>query len=169
MAVSSVRRRDWQTTVDNAENAAVTTTDEPLAIRPPGWARALGPVFLLAWLSVFLMEAGEFLVPVVVGALLVAAVVGRMLCTSVIGSADGWLTVRNTWSTRRFARADVLSAGVDRAGGRRGWAVWLLLDDGTRHRLDVTEVPFLGPSSTTLERQAAAVRAWLDGRPQPSR
>ena len=150
----------------------MTTTDEPLAIRPPGWARVLGPVLLLSWLSTLLLEEGargEFLVPVVVGALLVAAVVGRMLCTSVIGSSDGWLTVRNTWSTRRFARADVLGAGVDRAGGHRGWAVWLLLDDGTRHRLDVTEVPFLGPSSTTLERQAAAIRAWVDGRLQPGR
>jgi hypothetical protein len=150
------------------EDAAVTTTDEPLAIRPPGWARVLGPVFLAAWLSVILVEEG-FLVPVVVGALLVAAVVGRMLCTSVIGRADGWLTVRNIVSTRRFARADVLGVGVDRAGrsAGRGWALWLLLDDGSRHRLDVTEVPFLGPSSATLERQAAAIRAWLDGRPQP--
>ena len=32
------------------------TTGEPLAIRPPGWARALGPVFLVLWLSVFLTK-----------------------------------------------------------------------------------------------------------------
>ena len=149
----------------------MTRTGEPLAIRPPDWARVLGPVFLVAWLAVFLVEErarGEFLVPAVVIALVVAAVIGRMLFTSVIGTADGRLTVRNTWSTRTFARADILGVGVDRAGGRggRGWAVWLLLDDGTRHRLDVTEVPFLGPSSATLERQAAAVRAWLNGDPR---
>ena len=150
----------------------MTTTGEPLAIRPPAWARVLGPVFLVAWLSVSLVPErarGEFLVPAVVVAFLVAAVVGRMLFTSVIGTSDGRLTVRNTWSTRTFARADILSVGVDRAGGGpgRGWAVWLLQEDGTRHRLDVTEVPFLGHSSTTLERQAAAVRDWVDGRPQP--
>jgi hypothetical protein len=145
----------------------VTTTDEPLAIRPPGWARVLGPVLLVAWLSVFVFQGqGEFPVLGVVIGLVAAAVVGRLFLTSVIGTADGRLTVRNVWSTRTFLRADILSVGVDRAGrSGRGWAVWLLLDDGTRHRLDVTEVPFLGPSSATLERQAAAVRAWLDGRP----
>ncbi len=148
----------------------MTTTDEPLSIRPPGWVRLLGPVFLVLWLSVILFQEqprGGFLVPAVVIALLVAAVVGRMLFSSVIGTADGRLTVRNTWSTRTFVRDDVLGVEIDRAGGRsgRGWAVWLVLDDGTRHRLDVTEAPFLGPSAATLERQADAVRAWLDGRP----
>ncbi len=148
----------------------MTTTDEPLAIRPPGWVRLLGPVLLAGWLSTFLVQEearGGFLVLGVVVALLVATVVGRLLFSSVIGTDDGRLTVRNTWSTRTFAREDVLGVEIDRAGGRagRGWAVWLVLDDGTRHRLDVTEVPFLGPSSTTLERQAGAVRGWLDGRP----
>ena len=62
----------------------MTTTDEPLAIRPPGWARVLGPVFLALWLSVFLVRPAndQFLVPGVVIALLVAAVVGRMLLLS---------------------------------------------------------------------------------------
>ena len=148
----------------------MTRTDEPLDIRPPGWARLLGPVFLVLWLSVFLVEERArdgFLASAVVIALLVAALVGRILFTSVIGTADGRLTVRNIWSTRTFHRHDILGVEIDRAGGRggRGWAVWVILDDGARHRLDVTEVPFLGPSSTTLERQAAAVRAWLDGRP----
>jgi len=152
----------------------VTRTDEPLVIRPPAWVRVLGPVFLAGWLSVLLVEEqarAAFLLPAALIALLVAAVVGRMLFTSVIGTVDGRLTVRNVWSTRTFHRVDVLSVGVDRAArrGGRGWAVWLLLDDGTRHRLDVTEVPFLGPSSETLERQAAAIRAWLDGRPHAYR
>jgi len=147
----------------------VTTTDEPLAIRPPLWARILGPVFLVLWLSVFLLQdrAREaVLSPGLVVALLVVAVVGRMLFSSVIGTADGRLTVRNLWSTRTFLRHEIAAVGIDRAGGPafRGWAVWLALDDGTRHRLDVTEAPFLGPSRATLERQAAEVRAWLDGR-----
>ncbi len=149
----------------------MTRTDEPLVIRPPGWVRALGPVVLVGWLSVFLFQEGardEFLAPGVVIAFLVATAVGRMLFTSVIGTGDGRLTVRNNWSTRTFVRDEIEGVEIDRAGGRtgRGWAVWLLLDDGTRHRLDVTEVPFLGPSHAALDRQAHAVRAWLDGRPQ---
>jgi len=145
----------------------VTRTDEPLTIRPPAWVRVLGPLFLAGWLSVFVLRAGGVPVLGVVIALLAAAVVGRLFFTSAIGTADGRLTVRNVWSTRTFPRVEIRSAGVDRAArrGGRGWAVWLLLEDGTRHRLDVTEVPFLGPSSATLERQAAAIRAWLDGRP----
>jgi hypothetical protein len=146
----------------------VTTTSEPLAIRPPGWARVLGPVFLVLWLSVFLFRPPpeEYLLPGVVIALVAAAVVGRMLVSSVIGTADGRLTVRNHWSTRTFTRDEIAGVEIDRAGGAgRGWAVWLQLDDGTRHRLDVTEAPFLGPFSATLEQQADAVRAWLDGRP----
>ncbi len=143
----------------------MTTTDEPLAIRPPGWARALGPVFLVLWLSVFLARPrDEFLVPGVLIALLVAGVVGRMLLSSVIGSGDGRLTVRNHWSTRTFDRDEIEGVDIDRAGGSgRGWALWLRLTDGTRVRLDVTEAPFLGPFAATLERQAVAVRTWLDG------
>ena len=148
----------------------MTTTGEPLALRPPGWVRVLGPVFLVVWVSVFfLRDQDAFPVLGIAVALLAAAVVGRLFFASVIGTADGRLTVRNVWSTRTFVRDDILGVEVDRAGDRsgRGWAVWLVLDDGTRHRLDVTEVPFLGPSSATLERQAAAVRGWLDGRSQP--
>jgi hypothetical protein len=147
----------------------VVRTEEPLVIRPPGWVRVLGPVLLLAWLSVFLaQERGSgFLVVGGLIALAVAAVVGRLLFTGVVGTADGRLTVRNTWSTRTFDRVDVRGAGIDRSG--RGWAVWLVLEDGTRHRLDVTEVPFLGPSSATLDRQAAAIRRWLEDPPHALR
>ena len=156
---------DRARTADGGDDLVVRTTDEPLAIRPPGWVRALGPVLLLAWLSsFFVQERGSgFLVVGGVVALAVAVVVGRLLFTSVIGTADGRLTVRNTWSTRTLARDDVVGVEVDRAG--RGWAVWVVLDDGTRHRLDVTQAPLLGPSAATLERQADAVRAWLDDRP----
>ena len=72
--------------------------------------------------------------------------------------------MRNHWSTRTLVRDEIQGVEIDRAGGTgRGWALWLRLTDGTRLRLDVTEAPFLGPSSATLERQAAAVRIWLDG------
>ena len=144
----------------------MTTTGEPLALRPPGWVRVLGPVLLLAWVSVSVLQPEEVPVLAIAVALLVVAVVGRMLFSSVIGTADGRLTVRNLWSTRTFLRQEIAAVGIDRAGGLafRGWAVWLALDDGTCHRLDVTEAPFLGPSRATLERQAAEVRAWLDGR-----
>jgi hypothetical protein len=145
----------------------VTTTEEPLAIRPPGWARALGPVLLVLWLSVFLVRPArdDFLVPGLVIAVLVVAVVGRMLMSSVIGTADGRLTVRNRWTTRTFVRDEIDGVEVDRAGDGpgRGWVVWLRLADGDRHPLDVTEAPFLGPSSAALERQADAIRVWLDG------
>ncbi|MCF6745983.1 hypothetical protein E9529_17210 [Blastococcus sp. KM273128] len=146
----------------------MTSADEPLAIRPPTWVRVLGPVLLGLWLGEVVLRPqawGRLLVPVVALTCLVAVVVGRMLSWSVVGSTDGRLTVRNTWSTRTFLRSEITAVGIDRAGRPgRGWAVFLLLDDGTRHRLDVTEAPFFGPFHETLERQAAAVRAWLDGR-----
>lgn len=150
----------------------MTGTEGSLAIRPPHWVRVLGPVVLLVWLSVFFLSepGGRFRLVGGVIALLVAAVVARLLVTSVVGTADGRLTVRNTWSTRTFAREEIAGVEVDRAGHPvRGWAVWLLLDDGSRHSLDVTEAPFLGPASATLERQAAAVRTWVSGRPHQHR
>jgi hypothetical protein len=153
-----------------SQNSGVTTTDEPLAIRPPRWARVVGPVFLVLWLSVFFVRPprDELQVPTAVLALLVAAVAGRMLLASVLGSGDGRLTVRNHWSTRTLVRDEIEGVEIERAGGSgRGWALWLRLADGTRLRLDVTEAPFLGPASATLERQAVAVRTWLDGGYRP--
>jgi hypothetical protein len=145
----------------------VTRTHEPLVIRPPGWVRVLGPILLAAWVSVFLVEERPpdgFLVPGLLIAAFAVAVVGRLFFSSVIGASDGRLTVRNVWSTRTFTRGEIEGVDVDRVRGR-GWAVSLRLADGSRHRLDVTEAPFLGPFATTLERQAAEVRAWLEGRP----
>lgn len=145
----------------------MTRPEDPLAIRPPAWVRTLGPVLLVAWLSVFFRaeRATGFLVVGGAVALVVAALVGRLLFAGVVGTVDGRLTVRNAWSTRVVDRDRIIDVEVDRAG--RGWAVWLLLDDGTRLRLDVTEAPFLGPSAATLDRQAAALRAWIEGRPPP--
>ena len=145
----------------------MTAIEGELVLRTPAWVRVLGPLLLVAWVAVFLREgewAGGFRTPVVVVSLLAAAVIGRLLFSSVTGTADGRLTVRNVWSTRTFSRGEIEGVDVDRVRGR-GWAVSLRLADGTRHRLDVTEAPFLGPFATTLERQAAEVRAWLEGRP----
>ncbi|SOD95260.1 hypothetical protein [Blastococcus haudaquaticus] len=145
----------------------MTTTDEPLAIRQPRWVRLVGPAFLAVWGSAFLFSDdgwGNFRVPGLVIAVVAVAFVGRMLFWSAIGTDDGRLTVRNAWSTRTFTRDEIDGVEVDRAAGR-GWAVWLRLADGGRHSLDVTQAPFLGPFRATLERQADAVRAWLDGRP----
>jgi hypothetical protein len=145
----------------------VTATHEQLALRSPRWVRAFGVVFPVAWVYPFFARSelrGDFLVPVGVIAVLVVAVVVRTVFCSVVGTADGRLTVRNRWSTRTFVRAEVDGVGIDRANGR-GWAVFLLLADGSLHRLDVTEVPFLGPFLGKLERDAAAVREWVDGRP----
>ena len=145
----------------------MTATGEALAIRQPRWVRLLGPLFLVVWGSAFLSSDdgwGSFRVPGLVIAVVAVAFVGRMLFWSAIGTDDGRLTVRNAWSTRTFARTEIDGVEVDRVAGR-GWAVWLELAEGGRHPLDVTQTPFLGPSSSTLERQADAVRAWLDGRP----
>ncbi|MGY1803314.1 hypothetical protein ACI78T_08535 [Blastococcus sp. SYSU D00922] len=145
----------------------MTRTEQPLDIRPPAWARVLGPVLLVVWVAVFLLDertSGEFRALGLVVAVLAVAVIGRLFLSSAIGTADGRLTVRNVWSTRTFTRDEIAGVEVDRVRGR-GWAVWLRLDQGERHRLDVTEAPFLGPFQATLDRQAAEVLAWLDGRP----
>lgn len=94
----------------------------------------------------------------------------RMYIGGATGSADGRLVVRNQWSTASFARTDITGAVVDRARGRMsaGQAVWLELAAGGRHRIDVTEVPFRGPSGGRLDRDLEAVRTWLAGRPHPS-
>jgi hypothetical protein len=144
----------------------VGTTNEPLALRAPVWVRTAGVAFPVLWVYPFATQLRDgFLVPgVAVAALLVALVVRTVLC-SVVGTADGRLTARNRWSTRTFLRADIRAVGIERPDGR-GWAVLLLLEDGSRHPLDVTETPFLGPSLGRLERQVAEVRSWLEGRPR---
>jgi len=142
-------------------------TRDPLVIRPPAWARLLGPVLLIVWVALFLFDGradGQFRALGLVIAVLAVAVIGRLFLSSAVGTADGRLTVRNVWSARTFTRDEIAGVEVDRVRGR-GWAVWLRLAVGERHRLDVTEAPFLGPSEATLQRQAGEVLAWLDGRP----
>ncbi len=145
----------------------MATTGEPLALRSPGWVRAFGVLFAVAWVFPFVTQARlreDFLVPGGIVAVLVVALVVRTVLCSVVGTADGRLTARNRWSTRTFLRTDIRAVGIERPDGR-GWAVLLLLEDGSRHPLDVTETPFLGPSLGRLERQVAEIRAWLEGRP----
>ncbi len=151
----------------------MTATNEQLALRPSGWVRALGGVVVVAWLHTFLSDPppGGYLVPGALLTALVVAFLARVAVCSVIASEDGRLTVRNVWSTRTFTRSEVDVVGIDRAdgwlGSGRGWALFLVLADGSRHRLDVTEAASLGPLLLArLERQAEEIRTWLDGRPR---
>ena len=152
----------------------MTSTGRQLAFRPAGWVRALGAVFVVAWLHAFLSDPppGYYLAPGAILTVLVVAFLARVAVCGVIATADGRLTVRNVWSTRTFRREEVDVVGIDRAdgwlGSGRGWALFLVLDNGSRHRLDVTEVPSLGPRLGRLERQADEIRAWRDGRPPPA-
>ena len=143
---------------------------QQVALRPSGWVRALGAAFAVIWPCAFVADPpqGYYLLPGVVLTLVVVAFLLRVTVCSVIATADGRLTVRNIWSTRTFLREQVDLVGIDRAdgwlGAARGWALFLVLADGSRHRLDVTEVASPGPVRGRLERQADEVRTWLDGR-----
>jgi hypothetical protein len=153
------------------QNPGVTIADVQLSIRPPLWARVGIAVFLPVWCYFFFLsdhEGAAGLVGYVV-ALVAIAFVARMAFLSVVGTADGRLTVRNRWSTRTFERHEIDDVEIDRAEGRsgQGWAAFLCLQDGSRHRLDVTEVPFRRMFGRSLESDAESVRAWVAGRPQP--
>jgi hypothetical protein len=150
----------------------MTTTDAELALRPPVWARAGIVAFMPVWAWIFVVTArpdGGYPVLALVIAPIAIGFIVRMLFLSVIGTADSRLTVRNHWSTRTFDRGEVTGVEIDRANGRfgQGWAVFLLLPDGARHRLDVTEAPSRTLFGRKLERDATAVDGWLEGRPQP--
>jgi hypothetical protein len=144
----------------------VTSTDARLTLRPPVWARVAIVVFLPVWSWIFFAAArpddGYPLLALLVVAVAIAFL-GRMLFLGVFGTADGRLTVRNHWSSRTFDRGDVAGAEIARVNGRfgLGWAVFLLLVDGARHRLDVTEAPSRMLFGRRLERDADAVREWL--------
>jgi hypothetical protein len=157
----------------HAENRAVTTTGPQLALRTPVWIRALGTAFVLAWLYPLASDpprAGFLLLAAILAVVLTVFVVRMSIC-HVVATVDGRLRVRNVWSTRTFGQDEIDGVVIDRADARlrEGWAVILVLADGSRHPLDVTAAPFLGQSVRRLERQAEEVRAWLDGRPQPVR
>jgi hypothetical protein len=70
---------------------------------------------------------------------------------------------RNQFSTRTFWPHELADAVVDRAERHfgTGWTVWLVLRDGSRHPIQLTETPFRRGFTQRLERDAAAVRAWI--------
>ena len=147
----------------------MTAADPELHIRPPLWARAWIVVFLPVWIWVsFSQSDGP-------GAVLFAAfgvaLGARLFVMGAVGTADGRLTVRNQFTTRTFYRDELADAVVDRADGRigTGWTVWLVLRDGSRHRVQLTEVPFRPGFDGALAREAARLRAWIQapGHPQP--
>jgi hypothetical protein len=147
----------------------VTSTDIPLVLRPPVWARAWTVVFpfFAASVLVFVIRPNE--APVWIGgavAVALSAVLAwRQSRLAVIGTADGRLVIRGHWRDRTVHRDDIAEVLVGRITGGPNRAVQLRLRDGSAVRLDVTEVPFLGGGR--LARQADEVRTWLSGRPQP--
>jgi hypothetical protein len=152
------------------QNRDVPPIGQQVALRLSGWVRALGAAFAVVWPCTFFADPppGYYLLPGAVLTVLVVLFLLRVTVCSVIATADGRLTVRNIWSTRTFRREEVDLVGIDRADGwlraDRGWALFLVLADGSRHRLDVTEVASPGPVRGRLERQADEIRGWLDGR-----
>ena len=150
----------------------MTTTDAQLTLRPPWWVRAIGAVFIVFWGYLFFFQrefrGGHVVIGTVVAVVAVVFVV-RLLFLSVIGTADGRLTVRNSWSTRTFQRDQVDGVEIDRANGRfgQGWTLWLRLSDGARHRIDVTQAPSRTLFARSLERNADKLRAWLSNKAQP--
>lgn len=151
----------------------VTAAEPELHIRPPLWARVWILVFVPVWTWIWVQQSGG---PGaggwVFGALGVALGV-RMFVMGAVGTADGRLTVRNQLTTRTFHRDELADAVVDRADGRlgMGWTVWLVLRDGSRQRVQLTEVPFRPGFDGALTREAARLRAWIHapGQPQPFR
>ncbi|TQN41589.1 hypothetical protein FHU33_0958 [Blastococcus colisei] len=141
-----------------------------LHIHPPLWARLWIVVFLPAWLWIVVQQSDG---PGMVGWLVAAfglALGARMFVMGAVGTSDGRLTVRNQFTTRTFHRDELADAVVDRAHGRlgTGWTVWLLLHNGSRHHVQLTEAPFRPGFNRALERHAARLRAWIHapGRPQ---
>jgi hypothetical protein len=150
----------------------VTATEDQLALRPPPWARLALVVFVPVWVWLFLVGArpdGGYPLFAYAIALVALAFITRLGFLSVIGTATGRLTVRNHWSTVTFDRSEIDDVEIDRAerGLSGGWALWLRLSDGTRRRLDVTQVPSRSLSGRRLDRDAEAIRAWVAGRPHP--
>jgi len=150
----------------------VTEPVADLALRPPTWLRAFVAVFPIAFAAFFLVAVRPD-GPVWIGAVAVFVfaplLAWRQFRLAAIGTADGRLVVRNQWRDRTLDRAAVAEVGVDRRAGSTNRSVTLRLRDGSALRLDVTETPFAGPFRGRLDRQAAAVQAWVDGTPQPYR
>ena len=147
----------------------MTSADVLLELGQPRWARVWFVVFPVLFAFVGLSgtlplrgDPGPALRLSL--CLFAAALSWRLFRLAAIGTPDGRLVVRNHWRDRTLHRDDVADVVVGRVLGGSNRSVQLRLRDGSTVRLDVTEVPF---SSRRLERQAAQVREWVEGRPQP--
>ena len=138
----------------------VEAGDSQVRIHPPVWARAWILVFQPFWIWIA-FEQSDGAVSWLFTTFGVA-LGGRLFVMGAVGTSDGRLTVRNEFTTRTFRRDQLADAVVDRADVRSGgWTVWLTFQDGSRHRVRMTEVPFRPGSNGTLTRQAAQLRAWI--------
>lgn len=103
---------------------------------------------------------------VTVPMLAIGAVLGYRLLRLGVTADQGCLLVRNNWSTRTVARADIegFRTGAMTAGGPPGsQAVQVLLRDQTVLPLDVTVAALPLPRSRTrLQGQLEQLRAWHD-------
>ena len=153
------------------QNPAVTSTEQQLTLRPPLWAQVWVVVFFTVFAAINLSGVIPLRGDPNWGARIFLCLFGvvlgwRLFRLAAIGTSDGRLVVRNHWRDRTLHRDDVADVVVGRVLGGSNRSVQLRLRDGSTVRLDVTEVPF---SSRRLERQAARVREWVEGRPQPFR
>ena len=148
----------------------MTSTDAQLRLRPPLWARTWVVVFPVLMgvvlLSGLLPLRGNPGWPLRIALLAFGAALSwRLFRLAAIGTSDGRLVVRNHWGDRTVERGDITSVEIASTHtGPSNVAVRLGLRDGTALPLHVTEVPFRGgPFGRKLEREAAAVQAWVDG------
>ena len=146
----------------------MTTSDAPLELRPPRWARVWVVAFPLVTSIVVLLDLvplqGDPGWPMRIFWCTFAAALGwRLFRLAAIGTPDGRLVVRNHWQDRTLHRDDVGEVEVARRGAGPNRSVRLELRDGSAVRLDVTE-HFLG---RPVDRAAAAVRHWLREPPAP--
>ena len=144
--------------------------DAALRLRPPLWARiwvVLFPLVLAVLLLFDLVQwRGDPGWPTRIAISAFGAALGwRLFRLAALGTPDGRLVVRNHWRDRTPARDEIVEVAVAGIPGRPNRSVRLQLRNGSSVLLDVTEAPsFLRGG---LDRQAAAVREWVDGRPAP--
>ena len=145
----------------------VTTLGAALVLRTPAWARAGAALFVPLWIYGFFFAARAdrdvalfgYLLPALAAAFLVWSARVQAVATT-----DGRLVVRNLFDTLTVPREEVGSVEIDDAGpSGRTWAIYVRTHADLRFRLDVTHGLLRAP----LERQAAALRSWRDGRTLP--
>jgi len=144
----------------------VTTTDAPVVIRVPGWARGLAAAVAVACVGTILLGAppGELLLLLWVLLVTAGFVLLWSAWVSVVATADGRLVIRNVTGTLTVPRDHVGSIEIDDAGPTSQlFALFVRTHDDLRLRLDATLWPF----PTALERTARELRSWRDGRPEP--